>query len=446
MYQPPFPELLYREKYRPQFHFSAKKNWLNDPNGLVYFDGEYHLFFQHNPGGIQWGDMHWGHAVSPDLVHWQELPIALSPDEHGTNFSGSAAVDIANTTGFGQDGKPPLVAMYTAAGKPFTQCLAYSNDHGRTWTKYKGNPVLDHIVGENRDPRIFWHAPTHKWVMALYLDGDEFAIFSSPNLKEWKELSRLHLPGSSECPDLFEIPIEGTKETRWIFFGANYRYLIGNFDGTTFTPEEGPFMGDHGTNFYASQTYNNTPDGRRIQIGWMNGTGPMPDMPFNQQMSFPCVLTLHKTPEGLRLAKNPVKEIETLRKRHQSARDQVIDSVEVMKLGTHNAETDLHAVIRPDAHSQTVFTIGTNEIIIDPDRKIISAFGKEASLVFHDGEIDIRILVDRSSVEIFAQNGFVCMTSYLPTPYDDKSITISSRHGKTMLKSADTYELKWAWK
>jgi fructan beta-fructosidase len=190
----PVVEPLYRETYRPQFHFTAKKNWLNDPNGLVFADGEYHLFFQHNPGGIQWGDMHWGHAVSRDLFHWKELPIALSPDKLGTNFSGSADIDFANTTGFGKDSHPPMVAMYTAAGKPFTQCLAYSNDRGRTWMQYSGNPVLKHIKGENRDPRIFWHKPSLQWIMALYLDGDEFGIFGSPNLKEWKEFERM--PGT----------------------------------------------------------------------------------------------------------------------------------------------------------------------------------------------------------------------------------------------------------
>ncbi len=156
----PKPEPIYHESYRPQFHFSARQNWLNDPNGLVFYDGLYHLFFQHNPSGIQWGNMTWGHAVSKDLVHWDQRPNAIEPDSLGTIFSGSAALDEQNTTGFGTKDNPPLVAMYTAAGKPFTQCLAYSLDKGKTWKKYDHNPVLDHIVHENRDPRIFWHQPS----------------------------------------------------------------------------------------------------------------------------------------------------------------------------------------------------------------------------------------------------------------------------------------------
>src|SRR6478736_4206298 len=176
---------LYRESLRPQFHFTARRGWLNDPNGLVYYDGEYHLFYQHNPYGWNWGNMHWGHAVSKDLVHWKESPEALYPDEHGTMFSGSAIVDWNNTAGFQTGKEPALVAMFTAAGKPFTQGLAYSNDRGRSWTKYEKNPVLGHLVHENRDPKVVWYAPKNKWVMSLYLDHNDFAIFSSTNLKQW---------------------------------------------------------------------------------------------------------------------------------------------------------------------------------------------------------------------------------------------------------------------
>ena len=193
---------LYKEERRPQFHFSSRRGWLNDPNGLVYYDGTYHLFYQHNPYGTQWGNMHWGHAVSRDLVHWTEVDIALYPDDMGTMFSGSGIVDAENTSGLRTGADAPLVLLYTAAGgtsarskgQRFTQCLAYSNDGGKTWSKYDGNPVFDHIVGENRDPKIVWHEPTRQWIMALYLEDQQFTLLGSPDLKQWTRLSDVSIP------------------------------------------------------------------------------------------------------------------------------------------------------------------------------------------------------------------------------------------------------------
>ena len=438
----PAAEPPYREAYRPQFHFTARQNWLNDPNGLVYFDGEYHLFYQHNPGGIQWGNMSWGHAVSKNLVNWEELPVALVPDATGTIFSGSAAVDSANTTGL----NAPLVALYTAAGKPFTQCLAFSKDRGRTWTKYSGNPVLGHIAGENRDPKILWHAPSHQWVMALYLDGDEFGLYGSPNLKSWKELSRLHLPGSTECPELFEIAVRGGPH-KWIFHGGNLRYLIGSFDGRVFTPEHGPFIGDYGANFYASQTYNNAPDGRRIQIGWMNGTGPYPGMPFNQQMSFPCDLWLVQTHDGLMLTRWPVKEINTLHKDCCLWSNLTVgDYYPLTKL--RGGLYDIHAFFEPSNGSVFGLQIGSEEIVLDTAKKVITCLGKVAPLAMRDGRVDLRVLADRCSVEVFAQGGLVSMTSYLPVsdiPPSDRGVRVFSRTGSVLVSKIEAYELKSAW-
>ena len=333
---------------RPQFHFTAKTNWLNDPNGLVFYGGRYHLFFQHNPSGIEWGNMTWGHAVSTDLVHWRQLDEALRPDRLGTIFSGSAVVDWQNTSGFQSGPEKPLVCFFTSAGgtsaeskgQPFTQSLAFSTDGGDTWTKFAQNPVLRHVAGENRDPKVIWHAPTKKWVMALYLDGEHYALFSSPNLKDWTRLSDIPTFGASECPDLFELPLAENRRglsrfaesaeqkgtvplsaggsrtgSRWIFWGGNNHYLIGRFDGTTFTKESGPHRFEYGDNYYAAQTYSDIPasDGRRIQIAWMRG-GKYPGMPFNQQMSFPSSLTLETTPDGPRLFRRPVKELALLHK------------------------------------------------------------------------------------------------------------------------------------
>ena len=213
---------LYKEALRPQFHFSARRGWLNDPNGLVFFGGEYHLFFQHNPYGAEWGNMHWGHAVGPDLVHWEELGEALDPDRFGAMFSGSAVVDRDNTSGLGREGVPPIVLIYTAAGQD-VQCLASSTDRGRTWAKFAGNPVVPRISGGNRDPKVCWHEPTNRWVMALYVEhpGPTHTIqfLSSPDLKGWKAEGRVE--GLFECPDLFELPVEGGPEPQEV--GADRR-------------------------------------------------------------------------------------------------------------------------------------------------------------------------------------------------------------------------------
>ncbi len=241
---------LYQEVYRPQFHFTAKKNWSNDPNGLVYYEGEYHLFFQHDHSNIEWGNILWGHAVSSDMVNWKQLANAIEPDELGMIFSGSGVVDWDNTAGFQSCKQAAMVSIYTSAGKPFTQSIAYSNDRGRTWTKYKKNPVLGHIIGTNRDPKVIWHAPRKRWVMALYLDANNYALFSSPNLKQWTRLSDIHLPGSSECPDIFELPVDGDAEnSKWVFWGANGNYIMGTFDGCIFREESEVLQSDWGANF-----------------------------------------------------------------------------------------------------------------------------------------------------------------------------------------------------
>ena len=199
---------LYNEKYRPQFHFTPQKGWTNDPNGLVFYKGEYHLFFQHNPFDTKWGNMTWGHAVSHDLVHWKQLANAIEPDTRGTIFSGSAVVDDDNTAGLQSGEEKTLVAIYAAAGgtspeskgQPFTQCIAYSNDRGRTWTKYSGNPVVPHILADNRDPKVVWHSPTKQWIMVLFLDGNTFRFLASPNLKNWTTLHDINGSGRRGVP------------------------------------------------------------------------------------------------------------------------------------------------------------------------------------------------------------------------------------------------------
>ncbi len=305
---------LYREKNRPQFHFSSRRGWNNDPNGLIYYDGEYHLFYQHNPYERDWGNMHWGHAVSKDLIHWQELPVALYPDHCGTAFSGSAVIDYDNTAGFNKGNTPAMIAIYTAdSPDKQVQCLAYSHDHGRTWTKYAGNPLIDSKAKWNskdtRDPKVFWYKPNREWVLVLN-ERDGHSIYTSTNLKDWTY--RSHVTGFWECPELFELPVDGDPaHTKWVMYGASGTYMIGSFDGRTFTPETGKYYYVTGSQ-YAAQTYTDIPasDGRRIQIGW--GRISHPDMPFNMMMLLPTELTLRTTKEGIRLFSYPVKEVDNL--------------------------------------------------------------------------------------------------------------------------------------
>ncbi len=305
-------DTLYREKNRPQFHFTTRRGWINDPNGLIYYDGEYHLFYQHNPYERDWENMHWGHAVSKDLIHWQELDDALFPDHLGTMFSGSAVIDYNNTAGFNKETTPAMVAAYTvAAPHKQIQCIAYSLDKGRTFTKYEGNPVIDSEdiwkTPDTRDPKVFWYEPANHWVMVLN-ERDGHSIYTSSNLKDWNYES--HVTGFWECPELFELPVDNNPDnTKWVMYGASGTYMLGSFDGKVFTPESGKFLYTTGS-VYAAQTFTNMPDGRRVQIGW--GRISHPDMPFNGMMLLPTELSLRMTKNGPRLFNVPVKEVGTL--------------------------------------------------------------------------------------------------------------------------------------
>jgi sucrose-6-phosphate hydrolase SacC (GH32 family) len=250
------PADYYTEPFRPRFHFTPERNWMNDPNGMVFYEGEYHLFYQYNPFGDKWGHMSWGHAVSSNLVHWEHRPVALAEADGVMIFSGSAVVDWQNTSSFGQDGKPPLVAIYTGhyTEKPLqNQQLAYSNDKGRTWTKYSGNPVLEIGAKDFRDPKVMWHVPMKRWIMTVAMPTEhKVRFYGSPNLKEWTLLSEFGRAGATggvwECPDLFELPLEGSKEKRWVLIinlnpgglagGSGGQYFVGQFDGTRFVADK----------------------------------------------------------------------------------------------------------------------------------------------------------------------------------------------------------------
>jgi len=439
---------LYQETYRPQFHFTPAKNWTNDPNGCVFYKGEYHLFFQHNPKGINWGNMTWGHAVSPDMVRWKQLEHAIHPDKLGTIFSGSAVVDSGNTAGFQTGQEKVIVCIYTSAGKPFTQSIAYSNDRGRTFTKYEKNPVLGHIAGSNRDPKVLWHEPTKKWVMALFLDKNQYALFGSPDLKAWEKLCDVLVPGAGECPDFFELPIDGNpKNTRWVFWGANNTYLLGTFDGKTFEKESGPHPSNWGGNCYAAQTWSDIPpsDGRRLQIAWMH-RGKYPGMPFNQQMSFPTELTLRTTPEGVRLYKKPVREIENLHaKRHAWAGRALAPGGENLLAGLEGELFDIRAEIELGKATAVGFTLRGQKVQYDVGGKKVVALRMTAPLAPVDGKIRLQILLDRTTIEVYGNDGLISMpTCFLPD-LANRSLAVYAEGGEARIVSLEVYELRSAW-
>ena len=399
---------LYKETNRPQIHYTQRRGWNNDPNGMLFYEGEYHLFYQHNPYEREWGNMHWGHAVSKDLIHWEELPEALYPDEHGTMFSGSAVIDYNNTSGFGKGSTPPMVAIYTADNpEKQIQCIAYSLDKGRTWTKYAGNPVIDSKAKWNskdtRDPKVFWHQPSNQWVLVLN-ERDGHSIYNSDNLKDWTY--RSHVTGFWECPELFELPVDGNPDNKkWVMYGASGTYMTGSFDGQTFTPEAGKYFYSTGS-IYAAQTFTNIPesDGRRIQIGW--GRISHPGLPVNGMMLLPTELTLKTTKEGVRLFSQPVREVEMLQKKAGQWSSLTADQANQL-LQTYNQAGSLR--IRTTFELSHATSAGLNlfgQSLLDYDMN-----GNRINGVFYSPEdrtsmeITADIILDKTSVEVFIDGG-----------------------------------------
>ena len=437
---------LYREALRPQYHFSSQRGWINDPNGLVTYQGTYHLYYQHNPYGWKWGNMHWGHAVSTDLVHWTELGDALYPDALGTMFSGSAVVDWADTAGLQTGAEPPIVCMYTAAGEPFTQCLAASNDGGRTLVKVADNPVLGHVIGGNRDPKVIWHAASGQWVMALFLDGHEYALFSSPDLQTWRELQRYTHGDDWECPDFFPLPVDGNPEdVRWLFWGAEGYYQLGSFDGEAFRPEGAIRRYNWGGNAYAAQTYSDIPveDGRCIQVAWLRMT--MPGMPFNGCMAFPCELTLRTTPEGIRLFSQPVRELEVLHRRAHHWEQVGLAPGETSLEGVEGELFDIRAEIAPGTASEVGLVVLGVPVVYDVAAGTLLCQGRSAPLPLVDGAIRLQILVDRASIEVFGNDGAVALPLGVIPPGADATVSLVAVGEGAVVRSLAVYELASAW-
>jgi fructan beta-fructosidase len=433
---------LYREKYRPQFHFTARRGWLNDPNGLVYAAGEYHLFHQHNPYGWDWGNMHWGHAVSKDLVHWQELPAALYPRQYGDwCFSGSAVVDGDNTSGWRKGHGPLLVLAYTSTGRG--ECIAYSNDLGRTWTEHTGNPVVRH---RGRDPKLLWHAASKRWVMAVYEENGparDVAFYTSADLKAWQYQSRIE--DFYECPDLYSLPVDGdAKNVKWVLSAADGKYLLGRFDGRSFVKESGKHQVWYG-NFYAAQTFDSAPVGRRIQVGWASGI-TFPGMPFNQQMTVPCELSLRTTAEGVRLFAFPVKEINALRRGERTWNDLTLRPGDNPLAGVTGELLDVRIAFRPGEAEQVTLSLRGVPVVYDRKKQEVSCRGKSVPLRPRDGLVRLRLLVDRGSVELFGNDGEVALSVGVLVPVDTRSLSLSARGGTAGLDALAVAELVSAWK
>ena len=414
---------------RPVFHFTAHRGWLNDPNGLVFDGQNYHLFFQHNPYGTHWGNMHWGHAESRDLFAWAELPDALAPRQYGDwAFSGSALVDKANKSHFGDGKSPPLVAAYTSTGRG--ECIVYSLDRGRTWAEYPGNPVVKH---KGRDPKIFWHGPTQKFVMAVYDEGEtgrarDIAFYTSPDLKEWLFESRF--AGFFECPDLFELKVRGTGNSRWVLLAADGQYRLGDFDGRKFTPSTGKQTLWRGA-FYAPQTVSNAPNGRAIQLGWARGIDTF-DRPYSGQMTVPVELSLRQTPAGIRMAAEPVREL----LRHETpvkSPAAVTLSEEPTELLTGLDANDITLIITPGREPVKLVVAGV-PVTYDPKAGKLTVGDQSAEVPLNDGKLELRILVDRLSVELFAADGTAAFS--LPRPEKAMTLTAAGEGGVEVTRAA----------
>ena len=446
-------ETFYKEKLRQQFHFSSKRGWNNDPNGMVYYKGEYHLFYQHNPYGWAWGNMTWGHAVSKDMVHWTELDDAIHPDEMGTIYSGSAVIDKKNSAGFKTGDEDPIVCFYTSsggrnkwskeAGNRFTQSIAYSNDRGRTLTKYEGNPIIPYIAKGNRDPKVIWHEPTRKWVMVLYLVKKELAFFTSDNLKDWTETSRIK--PFHECPELFELPVDGDPgKKKWVVYGANGDYYVGSFDGRTFKPDGELIKFHHGDSFYASQCFNNMPDDRQVQIAW--GRAATPGMPFNQCMMFPVTLSLHTTADGIRMFAYPIREIRSLYTGGASWETMPLRPGENLLDGYSGDLFDIEATIDVGDAERVGFNIRGLKVEYRVKAQELRCGKMKAKLALKKGLLRLRILVDVNTVEIFAAGGQVYMPmKSVVANRKDKSIGIYATGGPAEIISLHVRELKSAW-
>ena len=468
-----------REKFRPTYHFSPLYGWMNDPNGMVYKDGEYHLFYQYNPYGSKWGNMSWGHAISQDLVNWKHLPVAIAPDALGTIFSGSAVVDFDNTAGFGAGA---IIAIYTQNSDRQVQSIAYSTDNGRTFTKYENNPVLTSEARDFRDPKVFWYESTKRWIMVLAV-GQEMQIFSSPNLKDWTFESRFGEGqgahgGVWECPDLFELPVEGTNDKKWVllcnlnpggpFGGSATQYFVGSFNGKEFvneSPSKTKWM-DWGKDHYATVTWSDAPDNRRIAIAWMSNWQYANDVPTSQYRSpnsVPRDLSLFTVDGETYLQSAPSPELLKLRdvskKRSfkvngtRIIKDMIADNEGAyeIELTIENQHADVIGFrLYNDKGEEVDMQYDMKEKKFSMDRRKSGEVGFNENFpmltwtTIESGkdELKLRLFVDKSSVEAFGDGGRFVMTNQVFPSEPYTHIDFYSKGGAYKVDSFVIYKLK----
>lgn len=473
-----------REIYRPVYHHTPAYGWMNDPNGMFYKDGVYHLYFQYNPYGSMWANMTWGHSTSRDLVHWTYEGTAIVPDAWGAIFSGSCVVDHENTAGFG---KGAIVAFYTSAkstpwGDVQSESMAYSLDNGKTFTKYEGNPILTSSERDFRDPKVFWYAPGKHWVMMLAV-GQHMEIYSSVNLKDWKKESEFGAMqgahgGVWECPDLVEIPVEGTRQKKWVlicnlnpggpFGGSAAQYFVGSFDGKTFVNESPTLTKwmDWGKDNYATVTWNNAPDGRCVALGWMSNWQYANNVPTRQYRSANTIardLTLYRVGEELYLKSTPSPEVKKARGEKVSKPSfNVAGEYEVASLLDDNKGAyEVELVIQNQGASKIAFCLlnekgekvsmyydlARRQFVMDRSESGTVDFSKDFPAVTvapadTDKELTLRLFVDRSSIEAFGEDGKFVMTNLVfpSLPYNKMRFT-SDEKGYTV-KSFKVYRLQ----
>lgn len=476
-------DMTNKEKYRPLYHHTPAYGWMNDPNGMFYKDGVWHLYFQHNPYGSTWGNLSWGHSTSTDLVHWQYEGDPVMPDAWGLIFSGSSVVDTDNTAGFGPGA---IVAFYTSAkstpwGDVQMQSMAYSTDGGKTFTKYAGNPILTSTERDFRDPKVFWYAPGKHWVMLLAV-GQQMQIFSSKNLKEWKHESDFGLKhgahgGVWECPDLVELPIEGTKEKRWVlicnlnpggpFGGSATQYFVGTFDGKKFTnqfPTKTKWM-DYGKDHYATVTFSNAPDGRCVALGWMSNWQYAAVVPTKQYRSANTIardLTLYRQDGDLLLKSAPSKEIEAARNDAKSIKKfNVSDSYSIENLLDGNdGAYEIEMEIKSNGAQKIVFTLlngkgesvlmyydtAMRQFVMDRSNSGETAFSRDfpamtAAPVGEGDDFTLRLFVDRSSIEAFGDGGKFVMTNIVFPSEPYNKMKFESVRGSFTVKKMNVYRI-----
>jgi len=445
---------LYDEALRPQFHISQMRGWNNDPNGMCYYNGQYHFFWQSNPGGRYWSNMYWGHATSPDLVYWTEQPHALRANGgNETNrhpamaatccFSGSGNIDVNNTAGWQNGKEKTMVLAFTDTG--CGESIASSTDSGKSWSYYKGNPIIRH---SGRDPKLIWYAPGKHWVIAVYDErppyGQNIAIYTSKDLKQWEYASSI--PGYFECAELFELPVDGNPANKkWVVFAADAKYAIGHFDGKTFKPEHEGKHQVHWGDYYASQCFSGAPDGRVIQIGWAR-IGDPPGMPFNQSFSLPTELTLHTTEDGISMFAAPVKELDKLHKRNPKtvSNKELTAATPTAEFEVADELFDISVTLKKGTASQAVLRFGKNTVTYYFETQRLD----EMPLKMKDGKITFRVLVDRPMFEVVGDSGACYKTrgrgNDMGKPLG--KISLTAQGGTLTIESFTVHEMKSAWK